>query len=104
LAKFHDFDKMFFALLKAEKLPIPEIEYPVTDKRRWRVDYCWIEEKVILECEGGVWVNGRHTSSKGFLADIEKYNFCVCLGYRLIRTIPSELCTMKTINMLKELI
>jgi very-short-patch-repair endonuclease len=104
MAKFHDSDKIFFALLKSEKIPIPEIEYKFSKERKWRADYCWINEKIILEVEGGVWVNGRHTSSKGFLADIEKYNAAVCLGYKLIRVIPDKLLKIDTLNMIKQLL
>ena len=49
-------------------------EYKFHPTRRWRFDYAIPEHKIALEVEGGVWTGGRHTSPKGFLNDIEKYN------------------------------
>ena len=77
-----------YRLLSDAGLPLPLTEYRFYPSRKWRADYCWPEEKVILEVEGGVWVGGRHTRGKGFLNDMEKYNQAVVLGYRLLRCTP----------------
>ena len=69
--------------------------------RLWRFDYAIPEHKIALEVEGGVWTGGRHTSSVGFLKDMEKYNTATLMGWRVLRTTPDDLYRMKTINMLK---
>lgn len=76
-------------------------EYRFHSVRKWRFDYAIPEHLVALEVEGGVWTGGRHTSPKGFLGDMEKYNTATIMGWKVLRTTPDDLCTNKTLNMLK---
>lgn len=76
-------------------------EYKFHPTRRWRFDYAIPEHKIALEVEGGVWTGGRHTSPKGFLGDIEKYNTATLMGWRVFRTTPDELYKLSTINIIK---
>lgn len=82
-------------------LPKPTPEYyfaKATLGRRWRLDWCFIPERVAVEVEGGYAVQGRHTSAKGFLADMEKYNTLACMGYRLIRVSPRQIANGEALN------
>lgn len=79
-------------------------EYKFHPTRRWRFDYAIPEHKIALEVEGGVWTGGRHTSPKGFLGDIEKYNTATLMGWRVFRTTPDELYKLSTINLIKSAI
>lgn len=45
----------------------------------------WPDKKVALECEGGIWIQGRHNRGMGFLKDCEKYNTAVLMGWRVLR-------------------
>tara|TARA_R110002153_G_scaffold239886_1_gene394447 strand:+ start:5843 stop:6205 length:363 start_codon:yes stop_codon:yes gene_type:complete len=83
-------------------LPEPVTEHKFHPIRRWRFDYAWPDHKIALEVEGGVWTGGRHTSSVGFIKDMEKYNAAACLGWRIIRCQPSTLMKLATIETLKE--
>ena len=83
-------------------LPEPVTEHKFHPIRRWRFDYAWLDYKIALEVEGGVWTGGRHTSSVGFIKDMEKYNAAACLGWRIIRCQPSTLMKLATIETLKE--
>lgn len=60
-------------------------EYRFHPMRRWRFDYALPAFRVAVEIEGGVWTGGRHTSSVGFLKDIEKYNTATAMGWSLLR-------------------
>lgn len=80
---------------------MPLTEHRFHDTRRWRFDYAWPEHQVALEVEGGVWVGGRHTSGAGFVKDMEKYNEAACMGWRIIRCQPRQLCTMQTVETLR---
>lgn len=97
---------MFSQLCKQCGLPVPVKEYQFAKElgRKWRFDYCWPDQKVALEVEGGVWTGGRHTRGKGFLGDMEKYNTATQLGWRILRTTPKELLTQNTIQLLTQLI
>lgn len=76
-------------------------EFKFHPVRKWRFDYAIPEYKIALEVEGGVWSGGRHTSPKGFLGDIEKYNMATLMGWRVFRTTPDELYKTATINLIK---
>ena len=51
----------------------------------WRFDFAFKHEKIAVECEGGVFSNGRHTRGKGFEEDCEKYNQATLLGWKIFR-------------------
>lgn len=79
-------------------------EYRFHPVRRWRFDYAIPSHKIALEVEGGVWTGGRHTSPKGFLGDIEKYNTATLLGWRVFRTTPDALLTSATLKLIRQAI
>ena len=81
---------------------MPLTEHRFHPTRKWRFDYAWEDHRVALEVEGGVWVGGRHTSGAGFVKDVEKYNEAACLGWRIIRCQPRELCSIKTVDNIKK--
>lgn len=76
-------------------------EFRFHPTRKWRFDYAIPAILMAVEVEGGVWTGGRHTSGKGFLGDMEKYNEAALLGWCLIRTTPDQLLTNKTIELIK---
>ncbi len=79
-------------------------EFKFHPTRKWRFDYAIPVHKIAVEVEGGVWTGGRHTSPKGFLNDMEKYNTATLMGWRVFRTIPDELCTNATLQLLRKAI
>jgi very-short-patch-repair endonuclease len=52
--------------------------------RKFTFDFL-VGKELVVECEGGSWVGGRHTTGVGFEKDCEKYNELQLLGYRLLR-------------------
>ena len=84
----------------AEHQLIAVPEYRFHAIRKWRFDFIF-KPNIALEVEGGVWTGGRHTRGTGFKADIEKYNMAVELGWRILRCVPDDLCTMETVLMIK---
>lgn len=83
----------FPELCQRFNLPRPEPEYQFAKDigRRWRIDYAFLKERVALEIEGGIWVQGRHTRGSGFAKDIDKYNTLAILGWRLLRVTPKQM-------------
>ena len=71
--------------IKAARIPQPEREYRFAPPRRWRFDMAWPDKMVAVECEGGVWTQGRHTRGAGFIADCEKYNRAALDGWCVLR-------------------
>ena len=93
IAKFSTLDRYaLVALFKAEGLPEPTPEYAfAAPARKWRSDYCWIIPRIIVEIDGAIWTQGRHTRPQGYLADMEKLNAATMLGYRVLRYGPHQL-------------
>lgn len=78
-------EEAFAVQLRAAGLPEPVREYRFAPPRRWRADFAFPELKILIECEGGGWVNGRHSRGAGFEADMEKYNAASMLGWTVLR-------------------
>ena len=86
-------------------------EYTFMKGRRWRIDYAIVDQKIAIEVEGGIykkttyidkktgqpvtWIGGRHNTSKGFKADIEKYNNLAAEGWLILRTTPQEMFSVE---------
>lgn len=92
---------MFIKMIKSSLALDVEKEYRFHPSRKWRFDYAIPSIRMAIEVEGGVWTGGRHTSSKGFLGDMEKYNEAALSGWCLIRTTPEELLTSKILDLIK---
>lgn len=75
----------FFWQLCVAKVPLPVREYRFAPPRRWRADFAWVPEKLLVEIEGGTWTNGRHQRGKGFEDDCRKYNAAELLGFQVLR-------------------
>ena len=66
-------------------LPTPEREYRFAPPRRYRADFAYPEQKILIEVEGGTWTGGRHSRGQGFENDCLKYNLAVEFGWRVMR-------------------
>lgn len=75
--------------IRVMKLPEPVREHRFHPVRKWRFDFAFLEHKVAAECEGAIYVNGRHTRGAGFELDCEKYNAATSLGWRVFKFTPS---------------
>lgn len=82
-------------------LPQHLMEYKFHPTRKWRFDYYFPQQKVALEVEGAVWVQGRHTRGSGFLKDCEKYNEAGAMGIRVLRCTPQQLKNGEILPVLK---
>lgn len=69
--------------------PIPEFRFH--PERKWRFDYAWPQQKVFVEIEGGLFIQGRHNRGAGMRADFEKYNAASLLGWRGYHYLPEQI-------------
>lgn len=95
---------MFEKVIKAELGLDCEKEYRFHPVRRWRADYVIKEHKIMIEVEGAVWTQGRHTRGSGFIKDIEKYNTATSMGWSILRTQPKDLMSSELLELIKETI
>ena len=71
--------------IKAAGLPDPEREFRFRATRKWKFDFCWPDQWLAVEVEGGTFSGGRHVRGKGFELDCEKYNAATVGGWRVLR-------------------
>jgi hypothetical protein len=94
----------FVSLCKRFAIPEPVREFKfakaLTPSRQWRFDYAWVDAKVALEVEGGVWIEGRHSRGKGMIEDMQKYNTATLNGWRVLRVTPDKLTDVSTLRMI----
>jgi len=77
--------------LRALGLPEPVLQHRLVPGRRFRADLAWPAALVYVECEGGIWVGGRHGTGSGIESDSEKTSLAALEGYRLIRCTRSQI-------------
>jgi very-short-patch-repair endonuclease len=73
-----------------ELFPTFEVKREVAfcSDRKWRFDLA--VDKLAIEIEGGVWVEGAHTRGMHFMSDMEKYNRATLAGWRVLRFTPQQ--------------
>lgn len=84
--------------IRACGLPSPVREHRFHETRRWRFDFAWVDKKIALEVEGGIWTGGRHTRGKAFNADCEKYNEALLMGWKVLRVTETHVRTGEAIE------
>lgn len=80
--------------------------YFISTERLCRFDYALPVYKIAIEREGGIWAKGKidYSYAIGIQRDMEKSNLAQSLGWVIIRRTPSELCTSKTLKLIKSVI
>lgn len=99
--------EMFVQFCSDSGMTVPVLEFvfdekPVGERRRWRFDFAWTGERLALEVQGGVWVQGKHGRGAGIVKDNEKRNAAAVLGWRVLCVQPSELCTLQTLSTVQD--
>ena len=87
---------------KACGLPEAVTEFRFHPVRTWRFDFAFIPQRLAVEVEGAVWVQGRHTRGSGFVKDIEKYNAATSKGWHILRVQPKDLNTAATADLIAQ--
>jgi very-short-patch-repair endonuclease len=94
-------DRLFLAALAQAGIPAPVAEYKFHPIRKWRMDFAWLDQKVFLEIDGGLWIGGRHTRPGAMLKSWEKENAAAVQGWRVLRCQPRDCTKPATINAIK---
>ena len=88
--------------IRAMKLPEPVREYRFHADRKWRFDFAWVDQRIAMEVEGGVWNGGRHGRGSGIVKDIEKGNAAVLLGWRMMRATGDMIKKGEAVRLLEQ--
>lgn len=90
------------AFYRDQGLPDPIFEYRFHDTRKWKFDICFWPNRVAIEVQGGLFVQGRHTRGAALLKEYEKLNEAAKMGWRIIYLQPKDLCLTETVKLIKE--
>ena len=77
-------------LCEAAGLPRPVAEYRFAPPRRWRIDWAFLDAKIALEVQGGLFTGGRHVRGAALLKEHEKLNALAIAGYRVLFVTPQQ--------------
>lgn len=65
-------------------MPLPEYRFNKPHSQH-RFDFAWPEQKLAVEIEGGVWINGGHSRGSGYIKNLEKYNIATEQEWAILR-------------------
>jgi very-short-patch-repair endonuclease len=90
--------------LRALKLTGFQREYVFAAPRKWRADFAHVAARLLVEVEGGVWTQGRHSRGAGFVKDCEKYNAAAMEGWTLLRFTTDMVKTGAAAKLIEEFV
>jgi len=70
--------------IRALGLPEPVREYRAIPGRKFRYDFCWEKERLLVEVNGGTYTKGAHSTGQGIARDYEKANLATLDGWRVL--------------------
>ena len=89
------------AYFKTVKLSAPVFEYKFHATRKWRIDIAWPDNRLAVEVQGGIFVQGRHSRGAAMLKEWEKLNTLAGMGWRVLFCQPTDLCTDEVMGFIK---
>jgi hypothetical protein len=78
-------------ICRAAGLPEPVPEYRWHPVRKFRADYAFPLHRVLIEIDGGLFINGGHSRGAARMHDMAKDRAATLLGWRTLRYAPTEL-------------
>ena len=79
-----ELENIFASQLDAVGLTGYVREYQAIPGRRYRFDFGFIRENLLIELNGGTFTRGGHSTGLGIRRDYEKSNLAVKYGYKLL--------------------
>ncbi|NIE95629.1 DUF559 domain-containing protein [Acinetobacter sp. Tr-809] len=81
-----------------------EHEYKFHQTRKWQADFLISNTKILIEVEGGIWSQGRHTRGTGYIGDMEKYNAAAILGFQVLRFSTQQVKSGLAVQQIEQLV
>jgi hypothetical protein len=95
--KSDEADREFLFQCKALNLPpvfaqwrFQNSRHPSSATHKWRCDFVFKDQKLMVEIDGGIWVKGAHGHPVDILRNMKKQNDAMLLGFQVIRFTPAE--------------
>ena len=90
--------------LSNDNWPEAHVEYRFIVDRFFRFDFAFLDIKLAVECEGGVYSKGRHVRGAGFEKDCEKYNLAAEFGWTVLRYTKKMIDSGEAINQIERIV
>lgn len=71
--------------IKVSGLPEPVREYVFLPGRKFRADMAYVEKKLLIEVQGGIYTKSAHNTGQGLERDYTKYNLANLCGWRVLQ-------------------
>lgn len=71
--------------IKKAKLPTPTREFMAIPGRMFRWDFAWLEKRLLVEVQGGIYQKGAHSTGRGIERDMVKLNLATMHGYKVLQ-------------------
>lgn len=72
-------------ILRALEIPYEQEHLFALPNKRFRFDIAILDQKIAIEYEGLFSEKSGHTTIKGYVKDVQKYNLATILGWRILR-------------------
>ena len=79
----------------------PEREYAFCEGRKYRADFAFPYQKLLVEIEGGTWINGRHNRPSNFESECRKYAEAAIREWLVIRVTTAMVMSGEAIELVK---
>lgn len=91
------------AFFREYGVPEPVAEFQFHPSRKFRFDWAWKDQKLGLECQGGLFARlpGGHNRGAQIRKEHEKRNLAACVGWRILYCEPETLCTKALIDQIR---
>jgi len=77
-------------------------EFRAIPGRRYRWDFAWPAEMLLLEVQGGVWTKGGHSTGTGITRDAEKANLATLAGFRCLAVTKDHINSGQALKWVQE--
>ena len=84
-------------------LPEPTRELKFHPTRKWRFDLAFMDAKIAVEVDGGVFIQGRHSRGAGIEKDCEKFAEATALGWRVLRVTPRHVTSGQAVDWIERI-
>lgn len=94
-------EQLWLLILNEPDIPRPKRQFKFHPDRRWKADFAWPDENLLVEVQGGVWIKGGHTRGKGFIKDRERNNEAQLIGFFVLEVCREHIESGKAIEWIK---
>ena len=96
-------DALLGQIVQAGIVPVIR-EFVAIKGRRFRWDFWFPDDNLLVEVQGGVWGKGGHSTGAGITKDCEKLNLATIAGYRQLHVTGNQIKGGEALGWIQEAI